>query len=142
MYKLISMSISERLQIVMKMNGMTNSTFADRIGVQRSSISHVLAERNKPSIDFIQKILIAFPKVDANWLVTGKKVGKTLESSSMDRDEKDPYSPSDDKHQSKPFDEIRSVKPGQEQKIADTKSIQKVVVFYNDGTFEELANHA
>jgi len=49
------------------------SEFADRIGVQRSSVSHVMAGRNKPGIDFLEKILNAFPEVDVNWLITGKK---------------------------------------------------------------------
>jgi transcriptional regulator with XRE-family HTH domain len=48
------------------------SEFADMIGVQRSSVSHVLSQRNKPSLDFVRKILAAFPELNAEWLITGK----------------------------------------------------------------------
>ncbi len=50
---------------------LTPSKFADMIGVQRSSISHVLSGRNKPSFDFLQKTLKAFPGLSAEWLVMG-----------------------------------------------------------------------
>lgn len=136
------MSISERLQMVIKMNGMTNSTFADEIGVQRSSISHVLAGRNKPSIDFIQKILDTFPKVDANWLVTGKKVGRTLDSSAKQPEEKESIRSFDESRQSIVSDNERSDKPTINQTDTNSKTIQKVVVFYKDGTYEELINNA
>lgn len=135
------MAISERLQMVIKMNGMTNSTFADKIGVQRSSISHVLAGRNKPSIDFIQKILETFPKVDADWLVTGKKVGKTLDSTIKSPERMSSFNRPVDPRQSESTHEDRSVKPVENQKVSTAKTIQKVLVFYNDGTYEELTNY-
>jgi transcriptional regulator with XRE-family HTH domain len=46
--------------------------FADKIGVQRSSLSHLLSGRNKPSLDFILKILDVFPDVDLYWMINGK----------------------------------------------------------------------
>jgi len=46
--------------------------FADEIGVQRSSISHILSGRNKPSYDFIVKVLEKYPSLDPLWLLTGK----------------------------------------------------------------------
>lgn len=42
------------------------------IGVQRSSISHILSGRNRPSLDFVQKILKVFPDIRSEWLVMGK----------------------------------------------------------------------
>ena len=47
------------------------SLFADKIGVQRSSISHILSGRNKPSLDFILKITTEFEDVDLQWLING-----------------------------------------------------------------------
>jgi transcriptional regulator with XRE-family HTH domain len=61
-----------RFRKIMEQVQLTPSEFADRIGVQRSSVSHVLSGRNKPGLDFLEKILIAFPEIDAAWLVTGK----------------------------------------------------------------------
>ncbi|MFN5845866.1 MAG: helix-turn-helix domain-containing protein, partial [Flavobacteriia bacterium] len=38
------------------MHNMTPSGFADKLGIQRSNVSHVLSGRNKPSLDFLEKI--------------------------------------------------------------------------------------
>lgn len=61
----------ERFKSLLDQLRLTPSEFADRIGVQRSSISHLVSGRNKPSIDFLEKILIAFPDTDIKWLITG-----------------------------------------------------------------------
>jgi len=47
------------------------SQFADKIGVQRSSVSHVLSGRNKPSLEFVQKILLAYPEISSDWILFG-----------------------------------------------------------------------
>ena len=155
-----SMAISERLQMVIKMNSMTNASFADKIGVQRSSISHVLAGRNKPSIDFIQKILVAFPKVDADWLVTGKKVGRTIaegstgESLSVTNEplrgcqdqksipfEKPVVKDQDPEiYEGKKPDGINSQKSAGVIDAVRDRRVSKVIIFYNDGTFEEVSS--
>jgi transcriptional regulator with XRE-family HTH domain len=57
---------------LMEAENMTPAKFADEIGVQRSSISHILGGRNKPSFDFISKILERFQGINAEWLLTGK----------------------------------------------------------------------
>ena len=49
--------MKEQLTRIMEAEGMTPAKFADEIGVQRSSISHIISGRNKPSYDFIVKIL-------------------------------------------------------------------------------------
>jgi DNA-binding XRE family transcriptional regulator len=48
---------------------LTPSVFADEIGVQRSSISHILSGRNKPSFEIIQKIVKKFPHLGYEWLM-------------------------------------------------------------------------
>jgi transcriptional regulator with XRE-family HTH domain len=62
----------DRFKQVLEQLKLTPSEFADRIGVQRSNISHVLSGRNKPGIDFLEKMLNSFPEVDVAWLITGK----------------------------------------------------------------------
>jgi len=52
--------------------GLSPSQFADEIGVQRSSISHILSERNKPSLELIQKVLTKFKEINPEWLILGK----------------------------------------------------------------------
>jgi transcriptional regulator with XRE-family HTH domain len=64
--------MTDRFKALLEQLKLTPSEFADRIRVQRSSVSHVLSGRNKPSIDFLEKILIVFPDIDATWLITGR----------------------------------------------------------------------
>jgi len=63
----------ERLLELMRMKSMTSSQLADAIGVQRSGISHFVSGRNKPSLEFILKILTYFPDVNPDWLLFGKE---------------------------------------------------------------------
>ena len=53
------------------MEGLSPSQFADKLGVQRSGVSHLLSGRNKPSFEFINKMLVTFPKINPDWLITG-----------------------------------------------------------------------
>lgn len=62
----------DRIQILLQKKKLTPSHFADEIGVQRSAMSHILSGRNKPSLDFIQKILRRFPDINSEWLLSGK----------------------------------------------------------------------
>lgn len=75
--------MEKRIIELMKHYGLSPAQFADKIGVQRSSISHILSGRNKPSYDFLQKITTVFTDIDANWLLNGvgsidKLVEKTI----------------------------------------------------------------
>ena len=67
---------SERLNKIMTYYGLSASAFAELIRVQRSSISHVLSGRNKPSLDFILKLNMAFPDINLYWLLnnTGEMI--------------------------------------------------------------------
>ncbi len=66
------MELIDRIRYIMKLNNLTASKFADEIGVQRSSMSHILSGRNKPSLDFVVKVLERFPNVSPAWLLLGK----------------------------------------------------------------------
>lgn len=63
--------MEERLKLFLAMEGLSPSQFADKLGVQRSGVSHLLSGRNKPSFEFINKMLVAFPKINPDWLITG-----------------------------------------------------------------------
>ncbi|MBU2020407.1 MAG: helix-turn-helix domain-containing protein [Bacteroidetes bacterium] len=75
------MSIANRIALIIHTHQLTNSTFADKLGIQRSSISHVISGRNKPSLDFLEKIVKEFPRVDAHWLLSGESRSKDLQAS-------------------------------------------------------------
>ena len=61
----------KRLEIILDYYNLSASVFADKMGVQRSGLSHLLSGRNKPSLDFVMKIIENFPDVDFYWLLHG-----------------------------------------------------------------------
>jgi len=63
------MNLSDKIELLIKKKQMSSSQFADVLGIPRSSISHILSGRNKPSLDVVQKILAAFPEVSAEDLL-------------------------------------------------------------------------
>ena len=64
--------MKDRISLLIKAKNLTAAQFADEIGVQKSSISHILSGRNNASLDFIQKILLSYPEVNIDWLMFGK----------------------------------------------------------------------
>tara|TARA_B100001971_G_C18178023_1_gene531059 strand:+ start:951 stop:1250 length:300 start_codon:yes stop_codon:yes gene_type:complete len=94
-----------RIKKWIEKEGLKSSQFADKIGVNRATISHILSGRNKPSVDFLEKLILSYPDLDANWLITG--IGYMYKT----KEQKD---------------------------VKISKSIGKVVVFYDDKSFEEL----
>jgi len=114
------MELIDRFKYLMKLNNLTASAFADEIGVQRSSVSHILSGRNKPSLEFIQKIITRFPKVSADWLIAG-----------VTNAEKDQVNIPQDKSNVKN-------KPTPSPTLSIDKQVKKIVIFYTDNTFEEI----
>ena len=66
------MDVKDRILSVISYAELTASEFADEIGVQRSSVSHITSGRNKPSLDFLVKIKDRFPELAWDWLITGQ----------------------------------------------------------------------
>jgi len=64
--------MTDRISLLIKAKNLSAAQFADEIGVQRSSISHLMSGRNNPSLDLIQKTLQRFPEVSTEWLLFGK----------------------------------------------------------------------
>lgn len=63
------MNINDKIKQILVDKNLTPSYFADEIGVQRSSISHILSGRNRPSFDIIQKIIRRFPELGYEWIM-------------------------------------------------------------------------
>ncbi len=128
---------------------LTATKFADEIGVQRSSISHILSGRNNPSFDFIQKILSRYKGLNADWLILGNgqmfkkpeqmdlfaSVPKaTLQNKAVRQPEL--AQPPNDKAPSQENNVLPQAIP--EKEIAPPQKIEKIVLFYSDKTFDEF----
>lgn len=115
-----SVKFTERLQKVIDYYGETASGFAEKIGVQRSSISHILSGRNKPSLDFVMKVLHSYPEVELYWLMNGK--GEF---------------PNQPKISESPNSNLTKTELKPKIQLPDSSSeIDKIVIFYKDGTFK------
>ncbi|MEJ2112601.1 MAG: helix-turn-helix transcriptional regulator [Flavobacteriaceae bacterium] len=112
-----SENFAKRLQKIIDFYGETSSSFAEKIGVQRSSISHILSGRNKPSLDFVLKILSSFPEVEMYWLLNGKGTFPTIS-----------------KQESSILPQTNRSKETDEK----GKTIKRIVIFYSDGSFENF----
>ena len=66
-------NILNRIKDIIDNSNLTNSEFAEKIGVPKSSISHLLSERNNPSLDIVYKISTAFDDITTDYLIFGKK---------------------------------------------------------------------
>tara|TARA_R110000868_G_scaffold29298_1_gene108886 strand:- start:59 stop:442 length:384 start_codon:yes stop_codon:yes gene_type:complete len=115
----------KRLEKILEFYGLSAAVFADTISVQRSSISHLLSGRNKPSLEFVLKVTSAFPEVNLYWLLNGKG---TFPS----KPEKQIAPPL---QTSLSLPEVPIREPIKEKKET-VKKVDKVIIFYSDGTFD------
>ncbi len=135
--------MKERILQFIQSEQVTSTQFADTIGVQRSSVSHILSGRNNPSFDFIRKILEAYAKINAEWLILGKgEMYKGGESREL-FDEKPPVY-GEESSEIKPETGKKSIPEiagKDEEEMSKPYSIERVVIFYRNNTFTEYHPH-
>ncbi|MEO8515821.1 MAG: helix-turn-helix transcriptional regulator [Flavobacterium sp.] len=148
----------KRLEIILDYYSLSASAFADKVGVQRSSLSHLLSGRNKPSLDLILKIVENFPDVDLYWILNGKgnfpKSDKEDDSNfivpssipetkNFIEEEKIEIQP--DLFSTEPSVEKNRVNENFQNNFSNTRilehpknnsDIDRIVVFYKNGTFK------
>ena len=140
----------KRLEIILDYYGINASAFADKIGVQRSSLSHLLSGRNKPSLDFILKILDVYPEVDLYWILNGKGNFPKNNSKPTEIETTTNFSPipatthpqlavDEDLFSKNNIEETTTIPPKHSNEIMKNlfeEDIEKIVFFYKDGTFK------
>tara|TARA_B100000900_G_scaffold232631_1_gene197524 strand:+ start:2349 stop:2702 length:354 start_codon:yes stop_codon:yes gene_type:complete len=113
---------AEKLKKIISKEGLSASKFAEKIGVQRSSVSHILSGRNKPSLDFVLKIYKSIENIDLEWLLS-----ENTENESH-LEQTPPYSSE--------FDSINQ----QEKNTKTENNIDRIVIFFNNGSFKTYNN--
>jgi plasmid maintenance system antidote protein VapI len=135
----------KRLEIVLDYYNLSASAFADKINVQRSSLSHLLSGRNKPSLDFIIKVIEVFPEVDLFWILNGKgsfpKTDKQMavELTNPGKEIRNQKSSTTIEHELDLFSTtpLHTKKaPAALKGNTTTQQIESIVIFYTDGTFK------
>jgi transcriptional regulator with XRE-family HTH domain len=150
----------KRLETIFDYYGLSASSFADKINVQRSSISHLLSGRNKPSLDFILKVIENFPEVELLWLLNGKGNFPKGENSNSENFNATPIQKNENEEEINSPDLFSTAIPLTENEknpvfenssknfsntevfntpintLISNSDIEQIVVFYNDGTFK------
>ncbi len=157
--------MNRRLQQFLELENLTPARLADTLGIQRSGLSHILSGRNNPGYDFIYKLITKFPSINAEWLLTGEgKIYKDLNGTTtakegfstppnsnysghslFDAPDKQAHNPIlitnnqsiSDKNKEFKLPE-NHVESNSKESAPKNKSIKRVIVFYSDGSFEEL----
>ena len=148
--------MEQRLQLFLQMEQLSQSQFADKMGIQRSGVTHLLSGRNKPSFEFITRMLQTFPSLNAEWLILGK--GKPYKDSAATPEmpaapqpeslpEASLFTPEiepqpvesteifdfNDNTQIEEVEEIKQTSPISES----PKAIKAILILYEDGTYEK-----
>ena len=131
----------ERLIEIMKSQELNSKQFSLELGVSAGTISNILGGRNKPSLEFLQNVANHFPFISPAWLFLG--FGEKYI---------DGYVPDSSEKWHNLFSQVESsnkVETPSESRISNdtidsvavaptsARTVQKVVIFYSDGTFEE-----
>ena len=134
-----------RLEYILEFYELTASAFADKIGVQRSSLSHLLSGRNKPSLDFILKVKEAFPTLEFDWLLKGEgsfsseNMQQNFQGDMTNPATKDSGIPPSDSFSNMTKERNDNLTPPSEKNnfmhIIAGNDITQIIVFYQDGTF-------
>ena len=139
--------MKDRILEFLKRENKTSAQFAEEIRVQPSGISHILSGRNKPSLDFVIKMLDKYTFLSTEWLMFGK--GSMYKEPKM----ADLFSEVDMLQSGKPKDisaepkdKIQFQSPQRtdiqeiirEKSYPDHSEAVKIVWFYADASFEEF----
>jgi transcriptional regulator with XRE-family HTH domain len=150
------MDLNKKIEQIIIDKGLSPSYFADTIGIQRSSISHILSGRNKPSLDIIQRILKVFLDIDRDWLLFDSEIPQ---QNSPQINRQQPVNQQNTRQNM--YEQIPRESPKNFQAqpniiktpanvsikrkierptvppISSGKQIERIMIFYTDGTFEE-----
>ena len=137
--------MKDRLIKFLEEENLSAAKFADEIGVQRSSISHILSGRNNPGYDFLQKVLKRYPQLNAEWLMLGTgPMLKSVQQASLFQMPEIPASPEKVVQIPENSPKTENEQPKAEQKFMaqapksdDKRRMEKVIILYSDKSFRE-----
>ena len=125
----------ERLIEIMKSQNLNSKQLSLELGVSAGTISNILGDRNKPSLEFLQNVANHFPFISPAWLFLGfgeKYIDGYLPTNSqLEFGSSSPVDNSSKLRQSAKENVIPSIP------LSNVRTIEKIVIFYSDGTFEE-----
>jgi transcriptional regulator with XRE-family HTH domain len=132
----------KRIRQLMEYKGLTSTQLADSIEVPRAVMSHILSERNKPSLDVVQKILSHYRDISMRWLLLSEgEMLINLASATKPRPVEPPAvqaaaaSQASAQPEPTPVEKVQEPVPAANASPANDKAIEQIMVFYTDKTF-------
>lgn len=142
----------DRINMLLKAKNITVSQFSQAIKIQRSGMSHILSGRNKPSLDFVLRVLKRYPEINPSWFLMGEgemyisdkidtqttmfpsqlEIDDTKEIIDVDEHKQEPINNELIDSQNRYLDN-ENITMGRTY----TKKIEKIIVLYSDNTFDE-----
>jgi transcriptional regulator with XRE-family HTH domain len=144
------MNLNEKIKQILTDKNISPSYFADEIGIQRSSVSHILAGRNKPSLDIVQKIIRRFPELGMEWILDDVELPIVNPEPQLVREQSSVITKRDDEpvrselreknisDQLTGYANLPELKNERTQEKQAEKKIERVMLFFSDGTFQEF----
>ncbi len=142
--------IKDRIKIIMDRSNLTSSAFAESIGIQQSTLSHILSGRNNPSLDVVMKVYQAYNDISIHWLLYGE--GNMIETTTKANPytgslfDVEPLNPSEDATRVENRKEMALASPGKSdeniinQRIKyiekPPRKIVEIRIFFDDNTYE------
>jgi len=111
--------MNRRLQQFLHAEGISQTQLAETMKVTRAGVSHIISGRNRPGFDFLESLVLHYPELNLDWLITGR--GKMYKNA---------------ENRENPGESGESMEIPDSQ--TPSKRIVKVVIFYDDNTFEEI----
>ncbi|MGA2823693.1 MAG: helix-turn-helix transcriptional regulator [Bacteroidales bacterium] len=132
--------MTDRILSIIKYFNLSPSDFAEKIGVQRSSISHLISGRNKPSLEFIQKIMSRFPEINPEWILNGNgkmlKIGINTELGILPF-ENSPVKNNNEEIKEPIKRESSRIQVKKRSVAPEERQVEKIIYLYKDKTFRE-----
>jgi transcriptional regulator with XRE-family HTH domain len=141
------MNLNDKIKQILIDKNISPSYFADEIGVQRSSVSHILSGRNKPSLDIVQKIMRRFPEFGMDWILDEEEIPTPRrEKAPIAIVKEDLFEMEDEntavaeplKTSVEPTSPVSAMMNQNKREVSGDKRIERILIFYSDGTFQEF----
>lgn len=129
------MNERDRLVKIIESEGLNAKQFSQEIGVSAGTISNIIGGRNKPSLDVLQAVLRRFRSINCDWLIMG--IGNMYVSGGSNSEELPLFVDHGDVLPSIDSAVDVSLAASQEVATSASRTVEKILIFYSDGTFEE-----
>ena len=134
-----SPEFAKRLQKILEYYSLSATSFSEKIDFNRSTISHLLSGRNKPSLEFVMKVLHQFPEVQLYWLLNGTGNFPSSSYEKSTNTSNDTFTASESETQKTKCEAVIEKSASETKTDGASKNsseIERIIIFYQDGSFK------